>query len=303
MSAGVAPLGVALTAHWLPLDAALRLVARADALGYAQVLVDGDAALLPRGRPVYDATALAAAALLATRRIRVGAIHLSHFWNPVLLARSLATLQALGSGRAVGLFGVGAGFATAPMGLPQPDAGERIARLDEMLGQVRALLAGEPVTRTGRFASLENAAITPPPQPVPLAVAAASPRALELVRRHADVWDANVPPLRARFTPLREALGRALPTWLWVFARPGASRDDALRDYRRHVPWFHELPDDQAADAILWGEPPRCRERLARMRSELGITLPIVDLAGLREPDAARALEALAPEAASSGMT
>ena len=94
-----------------------------------------------------------------------------------------------------------------------------------------------------------------------------------------------------------------MPTWLWVFARPGASRDDALRDYRRHVPWFRELPDDPAADAILWGEPARCRDRLARMRSELDLALPIVDLAGLPEPDAARALEALAPEAASSGMT
>jgi alkanesulfonate monooxygenase SsuD/methylene tetrahydromethanopterin reductase-like flavin-dependent oxidoreductase (luciferase family) len=303
VSAGPAPLGVAFTGHWLPLDAALRLVARADALGFAQVLVDGDAALLPRGRPVYDATVLAAAALHASTRARVGAIHLAHFWSPLLLARNLATLQTLGDGRVVGLFGVGAGRPTGALGLPQPNAGERIERLDELLDQVRPLLAGESVTRPGRYASLEDAAITPPPQPVPLAVSAASPRALGLVRRHADIWDANVPPLLARLAPARETLGRALPTWLWVFARPGVDRDDALRDYRRHVPWFRDLPADEAAEAILWGEPSRCRERLARMRSELDLALPILDLAGLDEPDAARALEALAPEAPSSGMT
>jgi alkanesulfonate monooxygenase SsuD/methylene tetrahydromethanopterin reductase-like flavin-dependent oxidoreductase (luciferase family) len=301
VSGGPGPLGVALTAHWLPLDAILRLVKRADALGYAQVLVDGDAALLPAGRPVYDATALAAAALLASERVRIGSIHLAHFWNPLLLARSLATLQTLGRGRLVGLFGVGAGRPTAALGLPEPDAAERIARLDELLDALRPLLAGESVSRAGRFAALEAASITPPPQPVPLAVSAASPRALALVRRHADIWDANVPPLRARLAPLREALGRALPTWLWVFARPGATRDDALRDYRRHVPWFRDLSADAAADAILWGEPARCRERLARIRAELEIALPIADLAGLSEADAGRALEALA-EAPSVGM-
>ena len=302
MSGGSGPLGVAFTAHWLPLEAILRLTKQADRLGYALVLVDGDAALLPAGRPVYDATALSAAALLASERARIGAIHLAHFWNPFLLARSLATLQTLGRGRVVGLFGVGAGRPMAAIGLPEPDAGERVARLDEALGQVRALLAGESVSRAGRFTSLAGASITTPPAPVPLAVSAASPRALAVVRRHADLWDANVPPLGARLAPLREALGRALPTWIWVFARPGAARDEALRDYRRHVPWFRELPPDQAADAILWGEPARCRERLARIRDELEIALPIADLAGLSEAEAARALEALA-EAPSVGMT
>src|SRR5262249_35235006 len=154
------------------------------------------------------------------------------------------------------------GRATAALGLPEPSAGERVDRLDELLGQVRALLAGETVSARGRFASLEEAAITPPPVPVPIAVSAASPPALAVLRRHADVWDANVPPIRARLAPLRDALGRSLPTWLWIFARPGAARDDALRAYRRHAPWFRTLADADAADAILWGEPARCRERL-----------------------------------------
>jgi len=290
-----APLGVAFAAHWLPFDATLRLVARADALGYAQVLVDGDAVLLPRDRAVFDPTALVAASLQASRRARIAAIHFAHFWNPVLLARSLATLQTLGGGRLVALFGVGAGRATSAIGLPEPAASERVARLDELLGQVRALLAGETVTDAGRFASLTSAAVTPPPQPVPIVVSAASPRALAVVRRHADAWDANVPPVRARLEPLRAALGRELPTWLWVFARPGAAQADALRDYRRHAPWFRDLPDAEARDAILWGEPAGCRDRLEALRRELRIALPILDLSGLAEPEAERALVMLAP--------
>jgi len=294
-----APLGVALTAHRLRLDAIRRLVRRADELGYALVLVDGDAALASAdpARPIYDATALAAAAALATQRAQIGSIHFALLWNPVLLARSLATLQELASGRLVGVFGVGARRASRQLGLPEPGGAERVDRLDEMLDAVRALLAGETVSRHGRFTSLERASVTLPGVPVPIAVSAAGARALDVVRRHANAWDANVPPLRERLLPLREKLGRPLPTWCWVFARPGASFEDAARAYRQHAPWFRGLTPAETERAILFGEPERCRERLARLREELDLALPVVDLTGLDEAGAARALEALAPAA------
>ncbi|HXZ85374.1 MAG TPA: LLM class flavin-dependent oxidoreductase [Myxococcota bacterium] len=298
MSAGApAALGVSFTAHWLPIDAVLRLARRADELGFALVLVDGDSGVAAPdpGRPIYDPTALVAAVALATRSARVGAMHLAHFWNAALLARSLATLQELAAGRLVALFGVGAHRETRRLGLPQPGAGERVARLEETVAAVRALLAGETLTASGRFVALERARITPPARPVPIAISAAGARALEVVARHADVWDANVPPLPERLEPLRARLGRALPTWIWVFARPGAARDDAVSAYRRCAPWFGALRADEAARAVLWGEPARCHETLARMRSELGLALPIADLSGLDEAEAGRALAALAP--------
>jgi alkanesulfonate monooxygenase SsuD/methylene tetrahydromethanopterin reductase-like flavin-dependent oxidoreductase (luciferase family) len=292
-----APLGVALTAHWLPLDALVRLARRADELGYAQLLVDGDSGIAAPApeRPIYDPTALAAAVALATKSIRIGQIHVAHFWNPVLLARSLATLQELSNGRLVAVFGVGAQRATARLGLPEPDAGERVTRLDETVGAVRALLGGESTSARGRFVSLERVNVTRPSRPIPIAISAAGPRALAAVRRHADIWDANVPPLRERFEPLRAALGRELPTWLWVFARPGAAREAALAAYRRHAPWFADLSPDDAARAVLFGEPARCRAELERIRGELGLALPIADLSGLDETSARSALEALAP--------
>ncbi|HKC49507.1 MAG TPA: LLM class flavin-dependent oxidoreductase [Myxococcota bacterium] len=290
-----APLGVAFTAHWLRLDAILRLTRRADALGYALVIVDGDASLAAATaeRPIYDSTALCAATALATRVARVASIHFAHFWNAALLARNLATLQELAGGRLVSLFGVGAPRQSAPLGLPQPGAAERITRLDETLDVVRALLAGETVTRRGQFVALDGVRVTKPSLPSPIAVSAAGPRALELVQRHADIWDANVPPLRARLEPLRAKLGRALPTWIWVFARPGESRDDAIAAYRRHAPWFAGLSEAELSDAVLWGEPERCRERLAALRAELDVALPIADLTGLDEKGAERALAAL----------
>ncbi len=294
-----APLGVAITAHWLRLEAVLRLARRADALGYSLVQVDGDAAFAQADpvRPVYDSTALTAATLLATTRARVGAIHFPLLWNALLLARNLATLQELGAGRLVAVFGVGAKRASRRLGLPEPGGAERVDRLDELLDALRPLLEGQVVTRSGRFTQLERASVTIASTPVPIAISAAGERALELVRRHADAWDANVPPLRERLLPLRERLGRTLPTWCWVFARPGASFEDAARDYRHHAPWFRGLDAGEIERAILYGEPRACRDKLARLREQLELALPIVDLTGLDEAGAERALEALAPAA------
>ncbi|HTO53889.1 MAG TPA: LLM class flavin-dependent oxidoreductase [Myxococcota bacterium] len=297
MSDSRAPVGVALAGHTLPLAARLRLARRADALGFALILVDGDSSIAAAGNGLYtyDPTALASAVALETQQARLASIHVPHFWNALLLARSLATLQELAGGRLVSHFGVGEARATARLGLPQPSASERVARLDDTLGVVRALLAGETVTHKSPWLELGGVRITPPAQPTPIAVSAAGPHALALVRRHADVWDANVPPLRERLEPARERLGHALPTWIWVFARPGATREATLADYRRYAPWFSDLSPDQQARAVLFGEGERCRDRLEELRAELGVTLPIADLSGLDEPAAERALALLAP--------
>ena len=114
-----------------------------------------------------------------------------------------------------------------------------------------------------------------------------------MVRRRADIWDANVPPLHSRLEPLRAKLGRELETWLWVFARPSESREGAIAAYRRHAPWFASLSDDEIAASTLWGGPERCRERLEALRGELRVALLIADLAGLDEAAAEHALAAL----------
>ena len=292
-----ARLGVALTGHWLALNQIQRLARRADELGYAVVLVDGDASLLPRrpGAPVYDSSVLVALTLAATSRTRVGSIRLPAFWNPLLLARSLVTLQEASAGRALGFFGAGAERHVGRLGLPVLSGRERAERLDETLDIVRRLLAGESVSHRSRYIELEQAFVQPPPQPVPLVVAAAGPRGLAVVERHADVWDANVPPLRERLEPLRARLSRQLETWIWVFARPGALLDAAAKDYQRHCPWFADVPEPALARALLWGEPVRCREHLSSLRKELEVDLVVLDLVGLDESAALSALEALAP--------
>jgi alkanesulfonate monooxygenase SsuD/methylene tetrahydromethanopterin reductase-like flavin-dependent oxidoreductase (luciferase family) len=292
-----APVGVALTGHHLRLDSVLRLARRAEALGYDVVLVDGDTGAVPRRpeAPVYEGLTLSGLVLSSTSRTRSGSIRLPFFWNPILLARGLCTLQEASNGRALAFFGVGMGRALASVGVPNRSASRRLAWLDEVLEALRPLLRGEPVTRHGTYVDLDEVRLPAVAEPPPIILAASGQRALELVDAHADVWDANVPPLRDRLEPLREKIHRPTETWIWVFARPDESIEQAARAYRKHCPWFAAVPDSELTQALLWGEPARCRDRLDALRSELCVARPILDLIGLGEAAAARALEALAP--------
>ncbi len=289
--------GVSFTGCRLNLAQIRRLVKRADHLGYPFILVDGDASLLPARpeSPIYDSTALLATALNATRRARVGSIRLPAYWNPVLLARSLSTLQAASAGRALALFGVGSGRHEQRLDLPLRSASERVDHLDELLDALRALFSGERISRQGRYVRFCDVSITQPPAPLPIIVSAAGPRALRVVERHADIWDANVPPVPERFIPLREKLGRPIETWIWIFSRPGADLETAIADYRRYSPWFSDLSRDVLTDALLWGDAQRCSERLDTIGRSLGINVAILDFAGLEEQGVWQALEILAP--------
>jgi alkanesulfonate monooxygenase SsuD/methylene tetrahydromethanopterin reductase-like flavin-dependent oxidoreductase (luciferase family) len=292
-----APLGVALTGHFLPLDAVRRLTQRADELGYSVLIVDGDAGVLPRRRdaPIYATSALSSVALHATQRASVGAIRIPTFWNVAHLARDLATLQELSGGRALGFFGVGAERHESRFGFERRSPGQRVRLLEETLGTVRCLLAGEEVTWRGEFVELEHAFIARPSWPVPIVVAAGRPQALAVAERHADVLDANVPPLPERLGAVRERLARELEIWVWVFCRPGALLETAVKDYRRRCPWFSDVPEAALDEALLWGEPARCRDRLAEMRARLAVDMPVLDLTGLDEAASAHALEVFAP--------
>lgn len=292
--------GAALAGHWLSLDALRRIARAADELGIEALFVDGDDTRVASrpAAPLYETSALCMALLAASERVRIGAIRLPGFGSASAVARSLATQQIASGGRSIGFFGIGAGRHLASVGLPAWSAKERLAHLDELLDAVRALLAGGEVSRQGSHVRLEHA--TAPrfePQP-PIVVAAAGRRALELVERHADVWDANVPPLARYLEPARAQLKRSVATSIWVFARPDASLEQTYAAYRRLCPWFPELAPAERERALLWGDPAGWADRLAELRAELSVELPVLDLSGLDEAGALRALHGLRPAAA-----
>lgn len=282
----------------------------AEALGYRCAFVDGDVSMLPsRGEgDVLDGWTATAALLAATERIEIGSLRLVHHWNVAKLAQAVATAERVAPGRLRFQIAIGAHPADAGFGLPFPPAADRIAWLEEALPALRRLWAGETVSVTGRFVRLEGARVRPTPcgGRFPIAVAARGPRMLDVVAAHADRWDVNLPPIAARVDDAARRLAEAcrlqgrdpaeIARSMWIFARPGEDPDglEVRAAFRRWNPWFSDIPDAELREAVLAGPVADCRTRLARIRTRLGIDLPLLDLAGLDRPTAERVMTDLA---------
>jgi alkanesulfonate monooxygenase SsuD/methylene tetrahydromethanopterin reductase-like flavin-dependent oxidoreductase (luciferase family) len=125
-----------------------------------------------------------------------------------------ATVDGLSGGRLV--LGLGAGLPGLEYEAHAFSDDHRIARFEETLEVVGALLHGAVVTTSGRFHELRNASLLPPPdRRIPLLVAGGRPRMLRLAARHAEAWNTawhGVPDdrLRARLAAMARAEGRAV---------------------------------------------------------------------------------------------
>jgi alkanesulfonate monooxygenase SsuD/methylene tetrahydromethanopterin reductase-like flavin-dependent oxidoreductase (luciferase family) len=300
---------VALGWHSLPFESLLSLTRSAEHLGYASVFVDGDVSMLERPVEVLDGLTVTTELLARTDRIEVTSIRLVHYWNAARLAQTYATLARLHPGRVSLFASIGGHRVDRRFGLPYPPASDRVHWLDEMLEAVRALWQGGAVTRQGRFVQLDAAVVRPrPAETIPIRVAAGGSRALlEVVARHADAWDVNLPPMpkpvadaAAHVERMARALGRdpgRLERSMWLFTRPGRDpQDPALTaEFRRFNPWFRRVPDSQLDGMILSGPPGTITDRIAEITRTLDLDLPVLDLSGLGPDAAGAALEALAP--------
>jgi alkanesulfonate monooxygenase SsuD/methylene tetrahydromethanopterin reductase-like flavin-dependent oxidoreductase (luciferase family) len=301
-------LAIALAWHSLTYRELLDLVRHAESAGFEAAFVDGDVSQIPGRGEALDGWTVTAALLASTERIQIGSIRLVHHWNAARLAQAAATLERIAPGRFRFLISIGGQPADHRFGLPFPSARERIAWLDETLCAVRRLWEGEEVTARGRHVRLSGARIRPRPSAgrLPIGIAAAGSRMLELVATHADVWDINLPPIPSRIGAAEKILAAAcrrkgrdpgeILRSMWIFTRPHQDPSDAgLRDaFRRFNPWFRTLPDDQLGEAIVAGSPDACRRRISEIAESFRLDLPIADLSGLSHDATRRAIDALA---------
>ncbi|WP_328840382.1 LLM class F420-dependent oxidoreductase [Streptomyces europaeiscabiei] len=158
---------------------------RAEQLGYDVILVPDHL-----GMPAPFPSLVAAAE--ATERPRLGTFVLNAgFWNPTLLAREVATTDALTGGRLE--LGLGTGYVPAEhekAGLPWGSPGERV---DHLLRTVEEL---------DRLLGSEEHEPRPAQRPrVPLLIGANGDRMLRITAEHADI---------AAFTGARTAAGGKL---------------------------------------------------------------------------------------------
>jgi len=109
--------------------------------------------------------------------------------NPLSLARELASVDVISSGRLLpaGGLGIDLPHELEAMGIRRE---ERAARLEESLAIVRELWAGGPVSRRGRFWNLTDVTLSPTPHRGRLEFwfGGRAPAALRRIGRIADGW-------------------------------------------------------------------------------------------------------------------
>jgi probable F420-dependent oxidoreductase len=270
-------------------------VRRIEDLGFHTVAVSDH---FTQGWVMEPMVAMTAAAE-ATSTLRVMSLVLSNdYRRPVMLHKSLATLDVLSGGRVD--IGLGAGWMPSDYeaaGIPMDSPGVRVDRLAEALEVLRGLFADRPLSFAGKH--FRTAGLDGLPKPVqrphpPFLVGGGSRRVLELAGRAADIVGIN-PSMRPggdSDSAVLDMTGERVAAKLaWAYAgAEAAGRDPADLDYQISIlsltvtdvpgaePWTSSLArgvvDPAVLDsspAVLHGPAAFCAERLHMWRERFGL--------------------------------
>ncbi len=270
--------GMPISGGWATPSNQLRLVQRAEELGYHSVWtfqrllvpVDPDArAGVVAYRSVLDAIIPLAYVAGHTSRIRLGTAVLNlPFWAPPLLAKQLATLDVLSGGRLD--VGLGIGWNPAEFAATGAHREQRGARAEEFLAALRALWDDEVVEFHGRFYEIPPSRMEPKPlqRPhPPLLLGGSAEAALRRAGRVADGW---ISASNADLAHIDQPLAIVKKA-----AREAGRDPEALRFVSRGP--LRVLPSGDHARRPLAGTYDEIRGDLDRLR-EQGVTEVFFDL-------------------------
>lgn len=231
--------------------------------------------------------ALAALAPL-TSHARLGLLVAANtFRSPGLTAKQATTLDHLSEGRFI--LGLGGGWFEREheaFGLDfGAGFGERLDRLEESIGLIERLLAGEQVTHDGRFYRMVDAICEPRPiqRRLPIMVGGSGrEKTLRTVARHADMWNAYAAPervveslaiLRERCAEIGRPFGAIDKTvYMEVVIRTAEAE---VRDYWTGVEERHGIRGRVGSDGtprlLNAGGPPQAVADYLRQFEALGI--------------------------------
>ena len=142
---------------------------------------------------IIEPLMLLTCAATVTSRIRLGtAVYLFVLRNPVLAAKTIATLDYLSAGRlTLGISLGGRDNEFEPLGVPMK---RRVSRFEEGLSLMRKLFTERDVTFHGRYFSVDNVNIDPKPvqKPgLPIIMGGSAEAALKRSAEQADGWVAG----------------------------------------------------------------------------------------------------------------
>ena len=305
-----APIRFSASLGQLPTDQLIATAQRAEELGYAAVTIPDHFDDQPA--PLIGLTAAA----VATSTIRLLPLVLANdYREPVVLAKELASLDALSGGRLE--FGIGAGWMTDDYefaGISNDSPGTRIRRLSESVDIVTALLNGERVDVDGEFYSIHGELGQPHPVQaggIPLMLAGGKQKMLTLAGEKADIIGIN-PGLTAGVIDERAGqdatLERTDQKIAWVKEGAGDRFDSLTLQTRIHLAMITDdreavaremapllgISAEEALDSphSLVGSVEQIVDEVQRWRDRWGFTYVSIDAEQLE--DFAPVLEAIA---------
>ena len=161
-----------------PVGRLVELARQADELGYRRCWIYDE------GLATRDVYVTLAAIAAATDRIKLGpGVTNPYVRHPAATATAIATLDELSDGRAFLGLGAGGGLTLAPLGIERR---RPLSTVADMIADLRALWAGERVTRTGGAYSFDGARLDYGRDDIEIIIAGRGPKMLELGARTAD---------------------------------------------------------------------------------------------------------------------
>ena len=190
---------------------------------------DGSYAMVPEF-PFYDPVSCMAAVAGATERIKFGTrVLIPTYRHPVVLAKELATTDAIAGGRMI--LGVGAGWMAEEFDAVDVPMESRFARLDEHVALMRQAWQKGTVAHEGRFYSHCEAGFGPqPPQPgntIPIIVGGHGDAALRRAAKWGDGWAVSAAGDQLS-ADAEKAVGERLATLARFCDEEGRAIDDLL---------------------------------------------------------------------------
>lgn len=237
----------------------------------------------------------ASAILGATDRVRVGiGVMPTPLRNVALTAMEVATADGMFPGRLIPGIGHGVQSWMAQVGVK---AASPLTLMREYSTALRALLAGERVTTSGRYVSLDDVALDwPPARPVRVPVAATGPKSLRLAGEVGDgvvledsVGLPGLPAALERIAEGRAAAGQDAAEAFTVvqFVYGGTGPDAAARLRAETSKTGRDVAEDaRLADYAVWGDAQALADGVRRFGAAGADTVAIQPTAD--DPDLER---------------
>lgn len=248
--------------------------------------------------PIFEAWSQLAAVAAITEHVELGTLVTPPlFRNPAVLAKQLATIDHVSSGRVIA--GLGAGWFEPEFtnyGIEFGSLGDRMRALDETAQVLRKLWSEETVTFEGSFAKLRDARCEPKPvRRTPILIGGTGERVLMgIAARCGDIWN-NMAIAQGQLAGKIEALHKRCET---VGRDPAElvisqqctvviaeTEDEAQNQLARAQKVFGGHLGSGLEEHGIWGHPERVVECIERHR-ELGCSMFLIEFFGrdTREP-------------------